>query len=124
MKKTYVLVLLVLLVAFLSQSVVYATDNENDYQKVIELSREKLGNQRVTVQLMDGLNSYERFYLAEGVESGYLIYDRDNGIFLEYSAEDSSPCGNYVLRAHLGLAQAPGMPIYCASCGYEMDDGE
>lgn len=53
MKKTYVLVLLVLLVAFLSQSVVYATDNENDYQKVIELSREKLGNQRVTVQLMD-----------------------------------------------------------------------
>src|SRR5690606_10740275 len=33
-------------------------------------------------------------------------------------------CGNYVLRAHLGLAQAPGMPIYCASCGYEMDDGE
>jgi len=226
MKKTYVLVLLVLLVAFLSQSVVYATDNENDYQKVIELSREKLGNQRVTVQLMDGLNSYEKFYLEEGVESGYLIYDRDNGIFLEYSAEDSSPfgnsmgdkkyigptyygtasshykkcticnaniycsstatvisntstthtvdcsacgysktsthtynsnnhctvcgyhtththlytdhyafysslqhkaycsCGNYVLRAHLGLAQAPGMPIYCASCGYEMDDGE
>lgn len=94
MKKTYVLVLLVLLVAFLSQSVVYATDNENDYQKVIELSREKLGNQRITVQLMDGLNSYERFYLAEGVESGYLIYDRDNGIFLEYSAEDSSPFGN------------------------------
>ncbi|HBP25730.1 MAG TPA: hypothetical protein DD618_02105 [Acholeplasmatales bacterium] len=92
MKKVLFLVMaIVSIIAISGFSQKVNAQNPSAYPLGYEIALEKLGQDKLFVEVMDGVNDEDRYVLFTGKEVGYLIYDTELEIYIEYSTEDESP---------------------------------
>jgi len=92
MKKVLFLVMAVVsIVAINGLRLNVNSQDSSAYPYAYEMAVEKLGQDKLSFEVLDGVNEEDRYVLFTGKETGYLIYDTLLDIYIEYSIEDESP---------------------------------
>ncbi len=106
----------ILLMAVISPLVfmqnVYAYTPE-DIDLAYHFASEKLEQEKLSYEFIDGLGEENRYVVFEGKEVGYLVFDIELGIYIEFSKEDKSP-----------FEKVKGEKIYVGPTYYYEQDGK
>lgn len=114
MKKTVLgFILLMALISPLAFMQNVHAHTPDDIDLAYHFASEKLEQEKLSYEFVDGLGEENRYVVFEGKKVGYLVFDIELGIYTEFSKEDTSP-----------FEKVKGEKVYVGPTYYYEQDGK